>query len=229
MPILAAIGVLLLIAIVFGPQWWIKLVLKQHGEERSDLPGTGGELARHLLDEAGLRQIPVEKTDLGDHYDPVARAVRLLPQHHDGRSVAAVAVAAHEVSHAVQHARNERPFILRLALISKVAWIDKVASGLLLLSPLVFMLVKSPIVIVLQIVAGVALLLIRVLVHLTTLPVEFDASFGKALPVLQRGSYLSAADMPGARRVLRAAAWTYVAGALATLLDIARWFRMLRF
>ena len=229
MPILAAIGVLLLIAIVFGPQWWIKYVLKQHGEERADLPGTGGELARHLLDEAGLQQIPVEKTDLGDHYDPVDRVVRLLPQHHDGRSVAAVAVAAHEVSHAVQHARNERPFILRLALVSKVAWIDKVASGLLLLSPLVFLVVRSPIAIVLQIVAGVALLMIRVLVHVTTLPVEFDASFGKALPALQRGAYLSAADMPGAHRVLRAAAWTYVAGALATLLDIARWFRMLRF
>jgi len=229
MPILAALGVLLLIAIVFGPQWWIKHVLKQHGTERADLPGTGGELARHLLDEAGLKQVAVEKTDLGDHYDPEARVVRLLPQHHDGRSVAAVAVAAHEVSHAVQHARNERAFVLRLALVSKVAWIDKVASGLLLLSPLVFMIVRSPLVIVLQIVAGVALLVVRVFVHITTLPVEFDASFGKALPALQRGAYLSATDMPAARHVLRAAAWTYVAGALATLLDIARWFRMLRF
>jgi Zn-dependent membrane protease YugP len=229
MPILAAIGVLILIAIVFGPQWWIKHVLKQHGEERSDLPGTGGELARHLLDEAGLAQVAVEKTDVGDHYDPEARAVRLLPQHHDRRSVAAVAVAAHEVSHAVQHARNERAFILRLALVRKVAWIDKVASGLLLLSPLVLIVVRSPIVLVLQIAAGVALLVIRVLIHVTTLPVEFDASYGKALPALQRGAYLSAADMPAARHVLRAAAWTYVAGALATLLDIARWFRMLRF
>jgi Zn-dependent membrane protease YugP len=229
MPILAAIGVLLLIAIVFGPRWWIKHVLKRHGAERPDLPGTGAELARHLLDEADLKQVAVEKTDVGDHYDPEARAVRLLPQHHDGRSVAAVAVAAHEVSHAVQHARNERSFILRLALVTKVAWIDKVASGLLLLSPLVFMILKSPLAVVLQIVAGVALLVIRVLVHVTTLPVEFDASFGKALPVLQRGAYLSATDMPAARHVLRAAAWTYVAGALATLLDIARWFRMLRF
>jgi Zn-dependent membrane protease YugP len=229
MPILAALGVILLIAIVFGPQWWIKRVLSRHGVERADLPGTGGELARHLLDEASLQQVTVEKTDLGDHYDPQARAVRLLPQHHDGRSVAAVAVAAHEVSHAVQHARGERPFMLRLALVSKVTWIDKVASGLLLLSPLVAIVVKSPIVFVLQILAGVALLVIRVFVHITTLPVEFDASFGKALPVLQRGAYLSADDLPAARRVLRAAAWTYVAGALATLLDIARWFRMLRF
>jgi len=61
-----------------------------------------------------------------------------------------------------------------------------------------------------------------------TLPVEFDASFGKALPVLTRGGYLSSSDMPAARNVLRAAAWTYVAAALATLLDVARWFRILR-
>ena len=66
-------------------------------------------------------------------------------------------------------------------------------------------------------------------VHLTTLPVEFDASFGKALPVLLRGRYLGAGDMPAARSVLKAAAYTYVAAALATLLDVARWFRILRF
>jgi Zn-dependent membrane protease YugP len=229
MPILAALGVILLLAIVFGPQWWIKHVLARHGLERADLPGTGAELARHLLDEASLQQVTVEKTDLGDHYDPEARAVRLLPQHYDGRSVAAVAVAAHEVSHAVQHARYERPFILRLALIKKMGWVDKVASGLLLLSPLMAIVVRSPILFLLQLLAGVALLVVRVIVHLTTLPVEFDASFGKALPVLERGAYLDAADMPAARNVLRAAAWTYVASALATLLDIARWFRMLRF
>ena len=64
---------------------------------------------------------------------------------------------------------------------------------------------------------------------MTTLPVEFDASFGKALPVLARGRYLGAGDLPAARDVLKAAAYTYVAAALATLLDIARWFRMLRF
>ena len=73
------------------------------------------------------------------------------------------------------------------------------------------------------------LLGIRVVVHLVTLPVEFDASFGKALPVLLRGRYLAAGDLPAAQGVLKAAAYTYVAAALATLLDVMRWFRMLRF
>jgi Zn-dependent membrane protease YugP len=89
------------------------------------------------------------------------------------------------------------------------------------------MLVKSPALLVLEIAAGVALLGVRVVVHAVTLPVEFDASFGKALPVLERGRYLSGADMPAARSVLRAAAWTYVAAALMTLLDVARWFRII--
>ena len=178
---------------------------------------------------AGLRGVKVELSGDGDHYDPEERAVRLLPQHHDGRSVAAVAVAAHEVSHALQHARGERAFALRFDMVRKLVWVDRIASGLLLLAPVVFILVKLPALLVLQILAGLLLLASRVGVHLVTPPVELDASFGKALPVLQRGRYLAAADMPAARSVLRAAAFTYVAAALVTLLDVARWFRILRF
>jgi Zn-dependent membrane protease YugP len=229
MPIILGLGLLILFAAVFGPQLWIRHVLAHHGGNRPDLPGTGAELARHLLDAAGLQAIKVEETDQGDHYDPQALAVRLLPQHHDGRSVAAVAVAAHEVSHAVQHARGERAFALRFDLVRKVIWFDRIASVVLLLAPIVFILVKAPALLALQLVAGLILLMVRIAVHVVTLPVEFDASFGKALPALARGGYLKAGDLPAARSVLQAAAWTYVAAALATLLDVARWFRMLRF
>jgi Zn-dependent membrane protease YugP len=227
MPILLAAGALLVLAVVFGPQLWIRRVLAQHGGERPDFPGTGAELARHLLDEAGLQAVPVEETDKGDHYDPQARTVRLLPQHYGGRSVSAVAVAAHEVSHAVQHARGEPSFARRVALVGRLIWVERLAGGMLLLAPIIFALVKSPALLALEIAAGVALLGVRVVVHAVTLPVEFDASFGKALPVLERGRYLSDADMPAARSVLRAAAWTYVAAALMTLLDVARWFRII--
>jgi Zn-dependent membrane protease YugP len=220
---------LILLALIFGPSWWIKRVRARHGDDRPDLPGTGGEFARHLLDEAKLPDVAVEVTDRGDHYDPGDRTVRLLPDHYGGRSIAAVAIAAHEVSHAIQHARGERAFALRVDMVSKLIWIDRIATGVLLLAPVVFLLVKSPALVALQIVAGILLLSVHVVVHVVTLPVEFDASFGKALPVLQGRRYLSAADMPAARSVLRAAAWTYVAGALATLLNVARWFRVLRF
>jgi Zn-dependent membrane protease YugP len=98
-----------------------------------------------------------------------------------------------------------------------------------LLAPVVFILVRAPVLLGLQLLAGLVLLTARIAVHVVTLPVEIDASFGKALPVLERGRYLSAADMPAARSVLRAAAFTYVASALMTLLNIARWLRVLRF
>src|SRR5712671_6894742 len=165
MPILAALGLLVLLVVIFGPSWWVRHVLKRHGAERVDFPGTGSELARHLLDEAGLETVSVEVTDRGDHYDPDAQAVRLLPQHHDGRSVAAVAVAAHEVSHAVQHARGERSFARRFDMVRNLIWVDRVASGILLLAPVVFIVVKAPILLAFQLVAGILLLTIRIVVH----------------------------------------------------------------
>jgi uncharacterized protein len=229
MPILAALGLLILLAAVFGPSWWVKHMLSRHGAERPEFPGTGGELARHLLDEAGLQAVGVVMVAEIGHFDADAQAVRLLPQHHNGRSVAAVAVAAHEVSHAVQHARGERSFALRHELVKNVYWFDRIASIFLLLAPLVFIVVRVPGLFLLQIVVGILLLTVRIFVHLATLPVEFDASFGKALPVLTRGGYLRSSDIPAARDVLRAAAWTYVAAALATLLNVAHWIRVLRF
>src|SRR5262249_1533584 len=156
----------------------------------------------------------------GDHYDPEDKAVRLLPDHHDGRSVAAVAVAAHEVSHAIQHSRNERAFNTRLALVKQLVWVDRLATGILLLAPVAFIAFRSPALIILQVLCAVALMTMSVVVHIVTLPVEFDASFGKALPILKTRGYLSGQDLPAARSVLKAAAFTYVAAALSTLLNI---------
>jgi hypothetical protein len=228
-PLLIALGAIAFLALIFGPQIWVRQVLSRHGGERSDFPGTGGELARHLLDEADLREVKVELTDGGDHYDPESRAVRLTLPHHDGRSVAAVAVAAHEVGHAVQHARGERAFLARLALVRQLGWIDTLATLVLVSAPILALIIRAPALLLVQLAAGLLLLAIRVIVHLVTLPVEFDASFGKALPALERGGYLGEGDMPAARQVLRAAAFTYVASALASLLDVMRWLRILRF
>ncbi len=225
MPFLIIGGIALLLALLFGPGLWIARVMRVEGRERSDLPGTGGELARHLLDEADLRQVRVEMTEEGDHYDPATRTVRLLEQHYRGRSIAAVAVAAHEVSHAVQHARDEPGFRRRIALVQVIGPLDTVARIILVAAPLIFLVSHAPVLILAQLALGVVFLAGCLAVHAVTLPVEFDASFGKALPVLERGGYLGPADLPAARRVLRAAALTYVAAALATLLNVLRWIR----
>jgi Zn-dependent membrane protease YugP len=89
--------------------------MASHASERADFPGTGGELARHLLDEAGLGSVKVERIENGDHYSPLDRAVRLAASNYDGKSVTAVAVAAHEVGHAFQHAQGYGPVMMRQA------------------------------------------------------------------------------------------------------------------
>jgi hypothetical protein len=226
--LIAVIGIVLLAAIVFVPQFWVRSIIAHHGKDRPDFPGTGGELARHLLDELDLGHVKVETTELGDHYDSEAKAVRLLPAHHDGRSVSAVAIAAHEVSHALQDGRGEKMLALRHRLAVLAITTDKIASVILIGAPILAAVFRTPAAFLACLGLGVGMLAIRAVVHLVTLPVEFDASFGKALPILQRGRYLSDKDMPAARHVLRAAAFTYLAGALISLFNLARWIRVLR-
>ncbi|AZO79989.1 MULTISPECIES: zinc metallopeptidase [unclassified Bosea (in: a-proteobacteria)] len=220
---------LIILALILGPQFWVRHVMDRHAADRPDLPGTGGELARHLLDRYGLDKVGVETTTPGgDHYDPDARTVRLSPKNHDGRSITAVAVAAHEVAHAIQHAQGSQLFSLRTRLARLLGTVDKIAMVVLVAVPIVMIFTRVPAIGLFQFGAVVALLGLGVVVHLLTLPVEFDASFGKALPILDHDKYLHPDDMPAARGVLRAAAMTYVAASLMGLLDFLRILRVIR-
>ncbi len=222
------IGAVVILAIIFLPQWWIRTVLKTHQAERADLGGTGADLARDLLDRAGLRHVKVELTPAGDHYDPGDETVRLSLPHHDGRSVAALAVAAHEVSHALQDAHGDRTFQLRQRLAPSVIWIERGAQVVFFAIPILGAFARSPALIAAQVALVVMLMGARLAMHVVTLPVEMDASFNRALPILKAGGYLPDADIPAARRVLRAAALTYVAAALISLIDVTRLIRVLR-
>ena len=229
-------SVLLLILIVGAavtlialPQLWVRRVIDRHSTDRPDFPGTGAEVARHVLDEMGLKHVPVEQTERGDHYDPETKAVRLLSKHYDRKSLAAVVIAAHEVGHAMQHATSYGPLLARQRLAKSAQVIELVAAALMFASPLVLALVKSPVVFLMEIGAAVLVFALSIILQIVTLPVEFDASFGRALPVLEAGKYLPNEDMPAARQILKAAAYTYVAAALISLLNVARWLKMLRF
>ena len=225
MPLL--IGLLLLVALLYGPQLWVRSVMARHSRERSDLPGTGGQLATHLIERFGLDGVAVETTETGDHYDPERRVVALSPANHDGRSLTAVAVAAHEVGHALQHHHGYRPLWLRHRLVRAATGVQRVGSVLMMAAPVLLVVSRSPTGLVVPLVAGLASVAAGALVHLVTLPVELDASFRRALPVLNTG-YLAPQDRPRARRILTAAAFTYVATSLAGLLNLWYWLRLLR-
>jgi Zn-dependent membrane protease YugP len=227
------LGILLVVlAMVFGlallPQMWVRGVIRRHSVHRPDLQGTGGEFARHLLDRSGLAAVKVEETTLGDHYDPEAKAVRLLPAHMKGRSLAAVVIAAHEVGHAMQDATGYPPLKARTRLAKQAQRFETMGAVVMLAAPVVLVLAKSPHLLILEIFIGVLILSMTVVIHAVTLPMEFDASFRRALPALKAGGYIKGKDVPAARQILRAAAFTYVAAAALSLLDVVRWLRVLR-
>ena len=220
---------LVLLLLIFGPQWWATYTFRRYAGVLPRLPGSGGELARHLLDRFGMPDVPVETGEQGsDHYDPERRVVCLGTQNYHDKSLTAVAVAAHEVGHAIQHHRNESKLALRTRLVKLAATTQQVGAGAMFLLPVVMLVTRVPATGLVMAVIGLASMGIATLVHLVTLPVEFDASFGKALPILKQGQYIEPGDLPAVQRVLRAAAFTYVAGSLASLLNLARWFAFLR-
>ncbi|MCB1803044.1 MAG: zinc metallopeptidase [Gammaproteobacteria bacterium] len=219
---------LLVLLAVYLPQVWVQRVLAQHNRApEPNFPGTGGELARHLLKRFGLDDVGVETTDAGDHYDPQARCVRLTADKYAGRTLTAITVAAHECGHALQHAGEERLFMWRTRLAGAAIWAARLGSFLLFAAPFLALLSRAPSPGLASVLGAFLIMGFGVVVQLLTLPVELDASFGKALPVLETG-YLEPEQVPAARSILRAAAWTYVAASLASLLNFWRWLAVLR-
>jgi Zn-dependent membrane protease YugP len=220
--------IVLLVLLILGPQWWARLTFRRYDKSLSRIPGTGSELARHLLDRFEMHDVPVEKTEKGDHYDPEQRVVRLSPDNYAHNSLTAVAVAAHEVGHAIQHQRNEPKLALRHRLVKLAQTTQQFGAAAMFLLPVALMITRAPGAGLIMGAIGLGSMASATLVHLVTLPVELDASFGKALPILRAGQYIQPEDEAAVRRVLRAAAFTYVAGSLASLLNLARWLAFLR-
>jgi Zn-dependent membrane protease YugP len=219
--------VLLILAIVIGPGLWVGAVMRRYHLPRNRYGRTGAETARALLDSEGLNHVTVESTDRGDHYDPMDKAVRLSAENFSGGSLTALTVAAHEVGHAIQDGTGFQPLRWRTRLVRWVGPIERVGAGMLMLAPFVA-LTPARIIGVLGFLAGLGTLATGIVVHALTLPTEFDASFGRALPVIHKHEILRREDIPRARKLLTAAALTYVSQALQSLLNIARWWAILR-
>lgn len=226
MHILLLIALLLLL--VVGPSLWVKSVMTRYSVPKNRYPKTGGEVARELLDALSLRHVRTAVTDAGDHYDPTEKVVRLSRANFEGRSLTAVTVAAHEVGHALQDAAGFAPLRWRTRLVRVVSPIERVGAGMLMIAPFSVALTRAPMIGLFTFLGGLLTLGSGVVVHVLTLPTELDASFMRALPLLERRRLLRDEDVPRARKLLAAAAFTYVAAALQSLLNIARWWTILR-
>ena len=222
-----AAGALIAIVVIFGPSLWVKLVMKRYSSEKPEIPGTGGELANHLIERFSLKDVKVEVTELGDHYDPIEKKVRLLREHYESKSLTAIAIAAHEVGHAIQDHQGDKRLATRTKMVPVVDKVARLSVAVIYLSPVIGIITRHPMPFSLLLLVGLSGFVARMMVHAVTLPIEYDASFSKALPLLREGNYVSQSDEKAVSLILRAAALTYVSAALADILNLGRWIVLL--
>lgn len=217
-----------ILALVYGPSLWVRYVLWRYSKNITQMPGTGAELAEHFIERFALSGVKVIRGGKGEnYYSPDEKIIALSPDVYAGKSLTAVAVATHEVGHAIQFCRQEPVSHLRDRYLRRAFQIKRVGNGLLWAAGLMTFVVRAPQMLYVAGAIGVLTMLVSVLMYVAILPEEFDASFKKALPILEEG-YVPSASMPAVRRILRACALTYVAGALTDVLNLWRWFRIFR-
>ena len=221
--------IIMVVALValFGPHLWAKHVLDKYNRQEY-FSGTGIDLARMVLTRLQLNDVTVEITDTGDHYDPVGKAIRLTSKICGRKTLTAVVVAAHEVGHAIQDHAGYKPLKTRTRMIGTAQKLERFGAVIMMGVAVLAALTRAPSVGILMFIGGFATLCIPVLVHILTLPTEFDASYNRALPMLAAGSYIPPEDIPAAKKILLACALTYVSNSLIGLLNVWRWIRLLR-
>ena len=193
----------------------VQSAFNKYSKVRSMRHYTGKDAARKILDENGLYDVRVENIsgNLTDHFDPSANVIRLSDSTYNSDSVAAIGVAAHEAGHAVQHAVGYVPIRVRNSIIPAVNLCSTLAMPLFIIGLLLGMTNLAN--------AGIILFSGALIFQLVTLPVEFDASH-RAIKILDSSAMLDEDELSGAKKVLRAAAMTYVAAVLASALQLLR-------
>lgn len=204
---------------VFYAQYKVRNTFQQYSEIGTRSGVTAADVARDILRQHQITDVRVERVagHLSDHYDPKAKVVRLSDATYDSRSIAAIGVAAHEVGHAIQHDVSYVPLIMR-NLIFPVARIGDMAGPFIVIIGLLFggggwgYTIMN---------FGILLFTMAVGFYIVTLPVEFNAS-SRAIAILESGNYMTREEVGGARKVLNAAALTYVAAAAASISQLIR-------
>jgi uncharacterized protein len=204
--------------LVFWAQQRVQSTYRKYSEIPSRMGMTGAEVAKTILDRMGITNVTVEPVagELTDHYDPSAKAVRLSEVVYSSTSLAAAAVAAHECGHVLQDVKGYTPMNVRAALVPAVNIGANFGPMLIMAGLFIGALGKV------FIPLGIALFAAVIIFHVVTLPVEFDAS-NRALRLMDELGILQGEENQGARKVLNAAAFTYVTTALYALLQLIQY------
>ena len=208
------------LAITLFAQTWIDSTYSKYKKIGNKQSMTGKDIARKILDKNGLNHIQVVKTNgnLTDHYDPSGEVIRLSTDIYVEATIAAVAVAAHECGHAIQDKVGYKFMRIRSSLVPIVNFVNYAGYFVIAISLLVGVTG--------YLILGIITVLATLVFQLVTLPVEFDAS-RRALEELETNQFVSEGEKEGATRMLKAAAFTYVAGVLSSLLNLIRLILML--
>jgi len=222
-PIFSLLGIIGM-GLVFIPQMIVKSTYEKFSKVAASGGLTGGEIAKLLLNIADVHNVDVEPTQgiLSDHYDPSKKVVRLSQDIYYGKSVSAVSIAAHEVGHAIQDNTNYIPMRLRAGVFPLVQTGQFLGPILLMAGLGLRFMVNLGGLTDLIAITGILLYGSVVVFHIVTLPVEFNASF-RAIRVLADGGYIVDKEISGAKQVLTAAAFTYIATALYALMELVYW------
>jgi len=200
------------------PGLWVNYTLNKHDDVLPNMPFTAKEFGLNLLKEQNLDGVNIEDTKIGDHYDTSSKTVRVKPERLDKKSITSITVMCHEIGHAIQHKENYPPLIRRQKIISKTEWLNKLSSLLLYAGvPTILATGALPFIRICVIIIF-ASIIINMISHLITLDVELDASFKRAMPILE--NKIPQEYHASCKSILRVCAFTYVIGSLTTILNV---------
>ncbi len=200
---------------IFLPNIWVNYVLKKFNVILNDMPFTGIELGKKILEDQNIRNVSINSIKQLDHYNPIEKKINISEDKINKKSITSISVVTHEIGHAIQDKENYKPLILRQTLVEKTFVLQRIGSFLLIIGlPSIFAFTKSPIITLLAGIMIMGCLSTNVLIHLITLPVEFDAS-KRALNILKK--YVPNKNLKQCKSVLRAAALTYLAQSIISI------------
>jgi Zn-dependent membrane protease YugP len=218
--------IIFFVIVLYGPGLLARKTIAKNRSTTLD-KHTGAQFAELLLASNQVTGVKVLQTKIGDHYDPEAKTVNLSLENFDGRDLSALVIASHEVGHAVQDHQAYKPLATRTALVKWAMKVERIGPLLMYATPLLGLFTRSPKLSLISFLLAVIIMGTGLIVNLITLPVELDASFSRAMPMLKAEKF-EEKHLESARGILWACALTYFAASLSSLLNIYRWFRVIR-